>query len=115
MAVCQLEEDRQNFMQLTCEVIEIETLITNLTMDLEVVKERGKEELASYMLNTKLQEEVTTEKEQVKRLQEELDAEKAKSQFLEQKCYCLENSIIANLLEQMKAVEDTVERLWAIS
>ena len=108
-AVCQLEEDRQNYMQTTCEVIEIETLTNNLKMDLEVELTAQKEQV------TKLQEDVTSEKERVKGLQEELDAEKAKSQFLEQKCHYLENTIIANLLERMKTVEDTVERLWTIS
>ena len=58
-AVCQLEEDRQNFMQTTCGVIEIEKLTTNLKMDIEVVKERVKEELSAQKEQvTKLQEEV---------------------------------------------------------
>ena len=53
-AVCQLEEDRQNFMQTTCGVIEIEKLTTNLKMDIEVVKELS----AQKEQVTKLQEEV---------------------------------------------------------
>ena len=55
------------------------------------------------------------EKEQTKRLQEELNIEKTKSELLQQRCDFLENTVIANLLERLKAVEDTVERLWAIS
>ena len=114
--ICQLEEDRQKFMQTTSTVVEIETLATNLKMDLDLEKERVKEELSAEKEQvTKLQEELSTEKEQVKILQEELGAEKAKSQFLEQKCHYLENTVIANLLERLIAVEDTVERLWAIS
>ena len=46
-------------MQTTCGVIEIEKLTTNLKMDIEVVKERVKEELSA-------------QKEQVTKLQEEL-------------------------------------------
>ena len=100
VAVCQLKEDCENFMQTTHTVKEIETLTTNLKMELEVEKERVKEELTVQKEQVaKLQEGVTTEKERVKGLQEELGAEKAKSQFLEQKCHYLENTIIANLLE----------------
>ena len=56
-AVYQMEEDRQNFMQTTCGVIEIEKLTTNLQMDIEVVKERVKEELSAQKVQvTKLQE-----------------------------------------------------------
>ena len=49
-------------------------------------------------------------------MQKELDAEKAISlNFLNKNVsYYLENTVIANLFERMKAVEDTVERLWAI-
>ena len=89
VAICQLEEDRKTFKQTT--VQEIETLTTHLKKELEV------------------------EKEHTKILQEELSAEKTKTQFLETKCHYLENTVIVNLLERLKAVEDTVERLWAIS
>ena len=115
-AVCQLEEDRDKFTQTTCTVTEIKTLTTNLKMDLELEKERVKEELSTEKGQvTKLQEELSNEKERVKVLEEELGAEKAKSQFLEQKCHYLENTVITNLLERLIAVEDTVERLWTIS
>ena len=62
-----------------------------------------------------LKAEFDVEKEQTKRLREELNIEKSKSQLLQQKCDYLENTIMSNLLERLKAVEDTVERLWAIS
>ena len=73
-------------------------LVLTLTDKLEAEKEQ----------THKLQEE--TEK-----LKEELSIEKQESQVLQQKCDCLENTVIPSLLERLKAVEDTVERLWAIS
>ena len=66
--------------------------------------------------------ELDAEKEQTKKLREELNSEKAKSvflqqscEFLQQKCHYLENTVVANLFERLKAVEDTVKRLWTIS
>ena len=67
-------------------------------------------------------QELDVEKERTMMLQQELNDEKVKSnllqqncQFLQQKCHYLENTVMADLLERLKAVEDTVERLWTIS
>ena len=89
-----------------------------------------------------LSTELHNEKEKTKKLQDELNSEKAVSQtlqqncqLLQQRCDYLENTIIFNLLERfkelegtierlkttsqdeerLKRLEDTVERLWAIS
>ena len=73
-------------------------------------------------VSTDLKLELHIEKEKAAKFQDELNAEKAKSELLQQncqlmkqRCHYLENTVIANLLERLKAVEDTVERLWAIS
>ena len=66
-------------------------------------------------LITGLKSELEVEKEQARQLQEELSAEKNKSHFLEERCNHLEHTVIANLQERLKAIEDAVERLWAIS
>ena len=73
-------------------------------------------------LQKSIQDKLDAEKEQTKklldeieRLKEEQSIEKRESQVLQQKCDYLENTVIQSLLERLKAVEDTVERLWAIS
>ena len=53
--------------------------------------------------------------DKIEKLKEKLDIEKRESQVFQQKCDYLENTVIPSLLERLKAVEDTVERLWAIS
>ena len=64
---------------------------------------------------TLITQELEAEKKKTRQLQEELSAEKNKSHFLEERCNHLEHTVIANLMERLKAIEDTVERLWAIS
>ena len=64
---------------------------------------------------TDLKLELHIEKEQTKKLQEELNLEKVNSQVLQQKCDYLENTVISNLLERLKALEGTVERLQTTS
>ena len=97
-------------------------------------KEReGKKEIKTLSADLKLQLHI--EKEQTKKLKQELNSEKANAQMLQQRCDYLENTVISTLLERMKALEtsverlqttsqdeerlkrleDTVERLWAIS
>ena len=86
-------------------------------------------------LSADLKLELHIERTQTKRLQEDLNTEKASVQLLQQRCDYLENTVISTLLERLKvlertverlqaipqneerlkAVEDTVERLWAIS
>ena len=73
-------------------------------------------------LQKSIQDKLDAEKEQTKklldeieRLKEEQSIEKRESQVLQQKCDYLENTVIQSLLERLKAVEDTVERLWTIS
>ena len=88
---------------------------------------RDRSETASNLaltgeLHKNIQDEIEVEKEQTKTLQnevemlkEELSVEKRDSQVFQRKCDYLENTVIPSLLERLKAVEDTVERLWAIS
>ena len=76
-------------------------------------KEQAALELETLSANLKL--ELNNEKEQTKKLQEELNLEKANSQSLQQRCDYLENTVITNLLQRLKALEGTVERLWANS
>ena len=86
-------------------------------------------------LSADLKLELHIERTQTQRLQEDLNTEKASVQLLQQRCDYLENTVISTLLERLKvlegtverlqgnpqneerlkAVEDTVERLWAIS
>ena len=82
-------------------------------------------------VSANLQLKMSSEKDKTKIMQEELNLEKANSQSLQQRCDNLENSVIPNLLtrlsiverlqattqneERLKRLEDTVERLWAIS
>jgi len=87
----------------------------------------GRQELE--ILSTDLKLELHIEKEQTQKLQDDLNAEKAKfdllqrncqlleqnHQLVQQRCHYLENTVIPSLLEQLKGLEDTVERLWAIS
>ena len=63
----------------------------------------------------KFHEETEKLKEETEKLKKELSIERNKSEVLQQKCNYLESTIIASLLERLKGLEDTVERLWAIS
>ena len=96
-------------------------------------EKKGRQELEILSADFKLQLHI--EKEQTKKLKQELNSEKANAQILQQRCDYLENTVISTLLERMKALEtnverlqttsqdeerlkrleDTVERLWAIS
>ena len=66
-------------------------------------------------LSTDLKLELHIEKQQTKKLQEELILEKVNSQVLQLRCDYLENTVISNLLERLKALEGTVERLQTTS
>ena len=66
-------------------------------------------------LSTDLKLELHIEKEQNKKLHKELNLEKVNSQVLQQRCDYLENTVISNLLERLKALEGTVERLQTTS
>ena len=96
---------------------EQESIQKQLNVKLEEDKKGLKQITAGEIdvFSTNLKEELEVEKEQTKKLREELNIEKTKSELLQQRCDFLENTVIANLLERLKAVEDTVERLWAIS
>ena len=59
-------------------------------------------------LSTDLKLELHIEKEQTKKLQEQLNLE-------QQRCDYLENTVISNLLERLEALEGTVERLQTTS
>ena len=67
----------------------------------------------SKILSTDLKLALHIEKEQIKTLKDELNSEKANSQMLQQRCDYLENSVISTLLERLKTLEGTVERLQA--
>ena len=67
------------------------------------------------VLSTDLKLQLHIEKEQTNNLKEELNLEKTNSHMLQQKCDYLENSVISGLLERLKAVEGTVERLHTTS
>ena len=80
--------------------------------DMEVCYQSKVQNLETLVADLKLQLDV--EKEQTKKLQEELTSEKAKAHLLEQN-RSVDNAAIMNLVERVKGLEDTVERLWAIS
>ena len=95
--------------------------------------EAQKTALQLETLSTDLNLELKSEKEQIRKLQDELNTEKNKYDLLQQRCEYLENTVISTLLERLrglegtveklrtqdeerlKRLEDTVERLWAIS
>ena len=58
--------------------------------------------------------ELYIEKTQTKRLQEDLNTEKASVQLLQQRCDYLKNTVVSTLLDKLKVLEGTVERLQAI-
>ena len=80
---------------------------------IENQKQQVESEFRTLSANLKL--ELNNEKEQTKKLQEELNFEKTSSQSLQQRCDYLENTVISNLLERLKALEGTVQRLQATS
>ena len=80
--------------------------------DMEVYYQSKVQNLETLVADLKLQLDV--EKEQTKKLQEELSSQKVKAHLLEQN-RCVDNAAIMNLVERVKGLEDTVERLWAIS
>ena len=83
--------------------------VHSLEQQIENQKEQAALELETLSANLKL--ELNNEREKTKKLQEELNLEKANSQSLQQRCDYLENTVISNLLERLKALEGTVERL----
>ena len=72
-------------------VLQLETLLTDLKIELHI------------------------EKEQTRRLQEELNCEKTNSQLLKEKCHYLEKSIISGLSQRLESLEATVKRLQDVS
>ena len=92
---------------------QIESQKQIMQQQIENQKEHAALELEKLSANLKL--ELNNEKEQTKKLQEELNFEKANSESLQQRCDYLENTVITNLLERLKALEGTVERLQTTS
>ena len=92
---------------------QIESQKQIMQQQIENQKEQAALELETLSANLKL--ELNNEKEHTKKLQEELNFEKANSQSLQQRCDYLENTVITNLLERLKTLEGTVERLQATS
>ena len=74
---------------------------------------KGRQELDTLSADFKLQLHI--EKEQTKKLNQELNSEKANAQMLQQRCDLLENTVISTLLERVKVLETSVERLQATS
>ena len=60
------------------------------------------------MLSVDLKLQLNIEKQQTKKLQEELQSEKLK-------CHYLENTVISGLLERLTALEASIERLQTTS
>ena len=67
------------------------------------------------ILSSDLKLALHVQREQINTLKDELNSEKANSQMLQQRCDCLENSVIPTLLERLKTLEGTVERLQVMS
>ena len=95
---------------------------------LQEQEEKHKEQLQELeAYSTNLNFELQMEKQQVKKLQVELTAEKQKSDVYQQLCQTLEERLkglertverlqtTSQVEERLKRLEDTVERLWAIS
>ena len=93
-----LQQQDIKFSEQQLKLQELETLSTDLNIKLQLEKERVNE----------LEVELTAEKKRFSLLQQN-------SQVIEQKYQYLKNTIVTNLLERLQRLEDTVERLWAIS
>ena len=63
----------------------------------------------------KLQDELTAERRSSNLLQQRCQLLENNYQLIQQRCQYFENTVITKLLERVKGLEDTVERLWAIS
>ena len=72
-------------------ILQLETLLTDLKLELHI------------------------EKEQTRRLQEELNCEKTNSQLLKEKSHYLEKRVISKLVERLESLEGIVERLQDVS
>ena len=93
-----LQQQEIKFREQQLKLQELETLSTDLNTELQLEKERVNE----------LEVELSAEKKRFSLLQQN-------SQVIEQKCQYLENTVVTSLLERLQRLEDTVERLWAIS
>ena len=85
--------------------LQLETVATDLKLELHIEKEQTK----------RLQSELNAEKTKIYMLQQNFELMQQNYQLVQQRCHYLENTVIVNLLERLKGLEDTVERLWAIS
>ena len=93
-----LQQQESIFKEQQLQLQELKTLSTNLNIELQAEQKRVKE----------LEVELTAEKNRCGLFQQYC-------QLTEQKCQYLENTVVTNLLERLQRLEDTVERLWAIS
>ena len=97
------------------------TLGTRLSVAEEKSAELGKRWLAEETKSTALEKRVIAEQEKYAALETRLATEEQKSAALERRCETLETFLAASEAkcnsqeERLKTVEDTVERLWAIS
>ena len=89
-----LQQQEIKFREQQLKLHELETLSTDLNTELQLEKERVNE----------LEVELTAEKKRFSLLQQN-------SQVIEQKYQYLENTVV----ERLQRLEDTLERLWAIS
>ena len=80
--------------------LQLETLLTDLNLE-----EKTRQ----------LQEEINAEKAKFDLLQQNYELLQQNYQLVERRCHYLENTVVTNLLKRLLTLEDTVERLWAIS
>ena len=66
-------------------------------------------------LSTELQVELTAEKKRSDLLQQNCQLSENNYQLIQQRCQYIENTVLTKLLERLEGLENTVERLWAIS
>ena len=117
--LCQLMLD--NILEKQKEQLEHQTLLAKLHLDQQLKDQKQltmnlqKMLQEQEILSTDLKLQLHVEKEQTKTLKEGLNSEKATSQMLQQRCDYLEHSVISSLLERLKTLEGTVERLQAAS
>ena len=103
MLLLQKQEDK--FKEQRIRVQELEELSKNLNLELQIEKEQSKE----------FQVELTAKTEKFNLLQQHCQRLENSYQSMQERCQYFENTVVTNLLERLKELEDTVERLWAIS
>ena len=112
-----IESNRESYEKL---LIELHHLKKHLEHQIQEQKKQFQVQLSQHKeaalqletFSTDLKLEMHIKKRQAKNLQETLNFE---NQLLQQKCDYLENTVFSNLLDRLKGLEGTVERLQATS